>query len=1119
MNFSLRFLRSLFPARPPAAKPRRRRTPLTLEPLEDRCVPVATVQTFNAPDMGSHFVPGQFNNGPEPTVMDGGPTGTGKFLRLVSADPTPMPPSFNTIAFDRTNAGPSQKLVADFDFRITPGNGRADGFGFALLNTQTYGSTGPVGGTAEEPNFTGSLGVGFDIYRNADIGDIGPPNIRGNVFSNSISLHFNGAVLTQVDVTPVLDLARGIWTHTRILVQAGGGGADVSVLLSPAREQAPVTVIDRFHIAGYTPYEGRVHFGARAGGETAAFDLDNVNVRFLRPLQGTLSFSAAATSAAETGGAAQVTVTRTPAGVGPDVAPFAYGAADWIPVAGDWNGDGVATLGAFDPNTATWYLKNSNSPGAPDFKPFQYGAPGWIPVVGDWDGDGVTSIGVFDPATATFYLRNSNSPGAPDAGQFVYGVPGWVPVAGDWDGDGKTTVGAFDPTGQFGQPPATWYLRNSNSPGAPDAGRFTYGAPGWVPVTGDWDGDGQTTVGAFDPTGQFGQLPATWYLRNSNSAGPADAGMFAYGGAMWRPIPADWDGNGVSTVGVFDPTGQFGQAPATWYQRNRLPSAAVTVRFSATGLTATAGADFTPVSGMLTFAPGETTKSFSVPVLPDPAREGDLLVQVSLSNPTGGAELVGPSAAAVTIVDNETARSLGHWSDIQPLSILAIHMQLLPTGRVMFWDRLGNARLWDPVTQTVSIPALAGYDAFCSGHTFLADGRLLVTGGHPDEGDATQDGVGVKNATVYDPFANTWTPLPDMNAGRWYPTNTTLANGDVLVTSGSIDTVFNKNTLAQVWQPATGTWRNLTGAQAQAVNAAALGVDLYPRMFLAPDGRVFKAGPDKSTWFLDTTGTGSWTRGPDSNFGLRTYGAAVLYAPGKILIVGGGDVNNGATPNDDATATAEVIDLNAATPVWRTVAPLAFGRRHLNASLLADGKVLVTGGVGPAGFNNERNPVLPAEVWDPGSETWTTLPSAQVTRGYHSTALLLPDGRVVSSGGGEGAGATGVHNDAEIYSPSYLFAGTRPTIAAAPDAVGYGQSFTVGTPDAANVTAVNLIRLPSTTHAFDANQRFVSVPFSRTTGALTVTAPSNPNLAPPGHYLMFLLSNGVPSVAKIIRIG
>jgi hypothetical protein len=158
--------------------------------------------------------------------------------------------------------------------------------------------------------------------------------------------------------------------------------------------------------------------------------------------------------------------------------------------------------------------------------------------------------GLFDPNTGTWFLRNETSAGAPDAGSFAYGAPGWSPVVGDWDGNGTTTVGVVDPT-------ATWYLRNSNTPGAPDTAPFAYGFPGWVPVVGDWNGTGHTGIGMYDPgTG-------TWYLRNEDGPGPADAGAFRFGGPGWIPVVGDWDGDGTTTVGVFDP------ATGTWNLRNR----------------------------------------------------------------------------------------------------------------------------------------------------------------------------------------------------------------------------------------------------------------------------------------------------------------------------------------------------------------------------------------------------------------------------------------------------------------------------------------------------------------------------------------------------------------------
>jgi hypothetical protein len=166
-------------------------------------------------------------------------------------------------------------------------------------------------------------------------------------------------------------------------------------------------------------------------------------------------------------------------------------------------------------------------------------------------GAGPSTPAVFDPATGTWYLRSSSTAGPPDAGSFRYGLPGWVPVVGDWNGDGIATIGVVDPATM------TWYVRTQNSAGPPDAATpFRYGLPGWVPVVGDWTGSGHAGIGVFDPA------TGTWYLRSSVSAGPPDVGVFAYGAAGWVPVVGDWDGDGKTTVGVVDP------ATMTWYLRN-----------------------------------------------------------------------------------------------------------------------------------------------------------------------------------------------------------------------------------------------------------------------------------------------------------------------------------------------------------------------------------------------------------------------------------------------------------------------------------------------------------------------------------------------------------------------
>jgi hypothetical protein len=423
---------------------------------------------------------------------------------------------------------------------------------------------------------------------------------------------------------------------------------------------------------------------------------------------------------------------------------------------------------------------------------------------------------------------------------------------------------------------------------------------------------------------------------------------------------------------------------------------------------------------------------------------------------------------------------------------------MLPTGSLLFW-RSPNSYLWNPDTEAVTATPPADYQIFCAGNSFLADGRAFITGGAIGDGHG---GLGQKKARIYDPLSNSWTQVPPMSGGRWYPTNTTLPNGDVLVTSGRTNTGAY-NDLHQVWQVASGTWRNLTTAKQV--------VPWYPWMSVAPNGKVFMAGPAQQTQYLDVTGTGSWSIVGSSHFGQRYFGSSVVYDDGKILIAGGG-----STFQSKPTNRVEVIDLQGSA-TWRFVAPMAERRSQLNTTLLPDGKVLVTGGHKGSGLNDPTAPVYLAEMWDPQTETWSNMASEAIFRGNHSTATLLPDARVVVAGG-DLANPSG--NNREIYSPPYLFKGPRPTITSAPGTVGYGQTIFVETPDAATITNVNWLALGATTHAFNQGQRINRLTFSQSPGGLDVTAPANGNLCPPGYYMLFILTgDGVPSVARIIKIG
>jgi galactose oxidase len=344
-----------------------------------------------------------------------------------------------------------------------------------------------------------------------------------------------------------------------------------------------------------------------------------------------------------------------------------------------------------------------------------------------------------------------------------------------------------------------------------------------------------------------------------------------------------------------------------------------------------------------------------------------------------------------------------------------------------------------------------------------------------------------------------------------------------LVLSGSFATGPEKPPPnSNVVNPTPQVWR---GAGWESLKDFDDGLTLFPRFHIEPkNGHVFMSGAQGQSFFLDPQLPGAWTAGPTRALGLRDYAPSVMYDTGKVIFIGGGlDTDDGLPTNG-----AETIDLTAAAPAWHMTSPMHFRRRQHNATILADGTVLVTGGTQGPNFNdvNAGAPIHAAELWNPDNGTWTILAEEAVDRCYHATALLLPDGRVLSAGGGEYAPQNDVanptkdtHADAQLFSPPYLFRGPRPTFTGAPQEMRYAQTFDLKTEDPESITKVTWIRLGSVTHSFDQNQRMNTLAFKKAPGTLTVAAPENANVCPPGHYMLFLVDNkGIPSVAHIARI-
>ncbi|HSS49337.1 MAG TPA: galactose oxidase-like domain-containing protein [Thermoanaerobaculia bacterium] len=460
----------------------------------------------------------------------------------------------------------------------------------------------------------------------------------------------------------------------------------------------------------------------------------------------------------------------------------------------------------------------------------------------------------------------------------------------------------------------------------------------------------------------------------------------------------------------------------------------------------------------------------------------------------------------------------GRWDTLpSSMPINPVHVALMHTGKVLIVSGSGNdpdnkdlqAGVWDPKTHTIKTFKIS-WDMFCNGMVVLPSGRPFVLGGTLSYDIPPHGFFGEPRTAAFDPASEKFVDMPKMSGGRWYPTGTVLGNGSVLVYSG-FGTTGGINPTVQIW----------TGKAWTAAGTAFAGVPLYPREHVLPNGKVFVSGAKPVSQLYDPVAH-TFTAVATTNLpNDRNYGTSVLlpltpangFKP-KVMILGG------VSPK--ATNTTELIDLSVSSPKWVDGPPMVKARIQLNATLLPNGKVLVSGG----SENDEDNAtaVKEAQLYDPETNKFTSASSMEFPRLYHSNTLLLPDATVVALGGNPERKV--YQPEIEIYSPPYLFkadgsAAKRPTITSvSAGTIHYGASFQVHTPDAKSIKSLVLIRAGAVTHAFDMDQRLVGLSFTAGAGVLTAKAPANGNLAPPGYYLLFILNaDGVPSVAQFVSLA
>lgn len=473
-------------------------------------------------------------------------------------------------------------------------------------------------------------------------------------------------------------------------------------------------------------------------------------------------------------------------------------------------------------------------------------------------------------------------------------------------------------------------------------------------------------------------------------------------------------------------------------------------------------------------------------------------------------------------------------------------------------------------------------DVFCSGHSNLANGNVLVVSG--TEFYANQGGhgphehhfPGLKTTLLYNPDTNSWEKVEDLRYGRWYPTTQILGNGKFLALAGHTssrdstlieyqgnDSIRHENTDTDIYNPETKNWINQFNDMMSVSDNPITHPDYYPRTFLMPDGTVFFATeigtlpvqnrvPVNANYSWDPS-TNTWIQinTPFNTKSVNISETAVmlpLLPPYNnddvaVMIIKGPD-----------SFTIKPLSSNK---LWvNSGRAVAKPRINGNSVILPNGNIMVLGGVESTNPNTDANGVRQTEIYDLRSNSWGRGSDIYNTRNYHSGAILMPDARVLIYGsnfnGGQGSFSNPNQDlSFEIYSPDYLSRGPRPEYMIDREEFEYGSKIKMklkGDWKLKNIRRdrIGLIKLGSVTHSFNFDQRYVGVkiegdvdiPYVQPTtlnlnlSEFNLEIPDNENLLPPGYYMLFIVSAlsdiqglpgfprlGVPSEAQIIHIN
>jgi hypothetical protein len=454
-----------------------------------------------------------------------------------------------------------------------------------------------------------------------------------------------------------------------------------------------------------------------------------------------------------------------------------------------------------------------------------------------------------------------------------------------------------------------------------------------------------------------------------------------------------------------------------------------------------------------------------------------------------------------------TGALAGRWTSCQlPAGFNPVHASVLPDGSVLLMAGSGNdpaqfaagkfqSYIFYPDTCNAYRLPTPG-DMFCSGHTMLPNGNILVAGGTKQYDPF----YGLRTSYEYDWVTRQFVRLPLMAWGRWYPGATQLGSGDVFVISG-LNGLGALATQPEIYHYRTRSW---------SLVPYKLSVPTYPQMLPTAGGRLFFTGVGfggsavRVGFLLPLTGGFQAVGGLDTN--RRDQGASffVPFSQGhKVMVAGGG------------VATTALIDLySSPNPVYRAGPSLDRAKMYLSHATLFDGRVLLAGGQDPQG-----NPVYTAQLYRPILNRLEAVAATSAAHQYHSNMWVDSTGRAILVGGNPSRGS--VQPLVERFEPWYVDVADRPVIESAPATIAHGQPFTAEVQLAAGTTLqyLRVFRLMSTTHQFGAAEGdFTLSAVSTASGpgwSLTISS----NLTPPGYYYLVAVdSRGVPSVAKIIKV-